>query len=65
MYTTLLWVPGCGELLIIMLFVLIFFDAKKLPDIERGMGKGIPELTYATKEITHEIKEAVPYDNKT
>lgn len=64
MYTTLLWVPGWGELLIIMLFVLIFFGAKKIPEIARGMGKGIREFKDATKEIKDEIKEGVADDTK-
>ena len=57
MHTILLWVPGWGELLIIMLFVLVFFGAKKIPEIARGMGKGIREFKDATKEIKNEITE--------
>ena len=64
MYSTLLWVPGWGELLIIMLFVLIFFGAKKIPEIARGMGKGIREFKDATKEIKDEIKEGAADDSK-
>ncbi len=64
MYNTLLWVPGWGELLIIMLFVLIFFGAKKIPEIARGMGKGIREFKDATKEIKDEIKEGAGEDVK-
>ncbi|GAB4239148.1 MAG: twin-arginine translocase TatA/TatE family subunit [Ekhidna sp.] len=40
-----------------MLFVLIFFGAKKIPEIARGMGKGIREFKDATKEIKNEINE--------
>ncbi len=57
MHNVLLWVPGWGELLIIMLFILIFFGAKKIPEIAKGMGKGIREFKDATKEIKDEIKE--------
>ena len=57
MHTTLLWMPGWGEMLIIMLFVLIFFGARKIPEIARGMGKGIREFKDATKEIKKEIDE--------
>ena len=52
-----LWVPGWGEMLVIMLFVLVFFGAKKIPEIARGMGKGIREFKDATKEIKNEITE--------
>ena len=64
MYSTLLWVPGWGELLIIMLFVLIFFGAKKIPEIARGMGKGIREFKDATKEIKDEISEGSKGESK-
>jgi len=47
-----------------MLFVLIFFGAKKIPEIARGMGKGIREFKDATKEIKDEIKEGVADDTK-
>jgi len=64
MYNTLLWVPGWGELLIIMLFVLIFFGAKKIPEIAKGMGKGIREFKDATKEIKNEINEGSQEESK-
>ena len=64
MQTVLLWMPGWGELLIIMLFILIFFGAKKIPEIARGMGKGIREFKDATKEIKNEIDEGAKGDSK-
>jgi sec-independent protein translocase protein TatA len=62
MHTTLLWVPGWGEMLIIALFILIFFGAKKIPEIARGMGKGIREFKDATKEVKKEINEGMKDD---
>ena len=62
MQTTLLWVPGWGEMLIIALFILIFFGAKKIPEIARGMGKGIREFKDATKEVKKEINEGISDD---
>lgn len=59
MHTTLLWVPGWGEMLIIALFILIFFGAKKIPEIARGMGRGIREFKDATKEVKKEINEGM------
>ena len=49
--------PGWTEMIIIALFVIIFFGAKKIPEIARGMGKGIREFKDATKEIKDEINE--------
>jgi sec-independent protein translocase protein TatA len=65
MHTVLLWVPGWGEMLVIVLFILIFFGAKKIPEIARGMGKGIREFKDATKEIKNEINEGAKAANPT
>ena len=52
-----LGMPGGWEILVIALFVIIFFSAKKIPEIARGMGRGIREFKDATKEIKTEIEE--------
>ena len=58
MHTSLLFaMPGWTEMIIIALFIIIFFGAKKIPEIARGMGKGIREFKDATKEIKNEINE--------
>lgn len=49
--------PGGWELVVIALVVVIFFGAKKIPEIARGFGKGIREFKDATKEIKSEIEE--------
>lgn len=56
--------PGGWELIVIILFVIIFFGAKKIPEIARGMGKGIREFKDATKEIKNEIDESATQDDK-
>jgi sec-independent protein translocase protein TatA len=47
---------GFGELLIILVVVLIFFGAKKIPEIAHGFGKGIREFKKGLKEVEDEIK---------
>ena len=42
--------------MIILLVVLVFFGANKIPEIARGMGRGIREFKDATKEIKDEIE---------
>ncbi len=42
---------GVPEILIIALLVLVFFGAKKIPEIAQGMGKGIKEFRKAAREI--------------
>ena len=49
--------PGGPEWLLIILFVIIFFGAKKIPELARGLGKGIREFKDATKEVQEEIEE--------
>lgn len=48
--------------MIILVFVLIFFGASKIPEIARGMGRGIREFKDATKEIKDEIESGVRLD---
>lgn len=49
--------PGTWEWIIIILIVLIFFGAKRIPELARGLGKGIREFKDATKGIKDEIDE--------
>lgn len=55
---------GGPEIFLIVLFVLIFFGAKKIPELARGLGRGIREFKDATKEIKDEIEEGVSEDKK-
>ncbi len=46
---------GTTEILLILLFVLIFFGAKKIPDLAQGLGKGIREFRKAARDIQDDI----------
>ncbi len=46
---------GVPELLIILLLILVFFGAKKIPEMAQGLGKGIREFKKATREIEDNI----------
>ena len=48
--------PGPFELIIIFLVVLLVFGAKRIPEIARGVGKGIREFKDATNSIKKEIE---------
>jgi sec-independent protein translocase protein TatA len=48
---------GTTEILLIVLVVLIFFGAKKIPELAQGLGKGIREFRKATREIEDDVKE--------
>ena len=49
---------GTGELLIIFLVILLLFGAKRLPELARGLGKGINEFKDAVETGKKEILEA-------
>ncbi len=46
---------GPMELIIIFGLVLLLFGAKRIPEIARGIGKGIREFKSATSEISREL----------
>ncbi len=48
---------GTQELIVIFLLVLLLFGGKKIPEIARGLGKGLREFRKARDEI-HEAIEA-------
>ena len=47
---------GGQEIFIILLVVLLLFGAKKIPDLARGLGKGIREFKDASREIKRELE---------
>ena len=42
--------PSMPELLIVLAIVVLLFGAKKIPELAKGMGKGIKEFKGAMKE---------------
>jgi TatA/E family protein of Tat protein translocase len=46
---------GGGEMMIIMVAVLLLFGGKKLPELARGLGKGIREFKDASEGVKREI----------
>ncbi|MCH7963544.1 MAG: twin-arginine translocase TatA/TatE family subunit [Bacteroidetes bacterium] len=49
---------GAGEIILILLVVLILFGAKKIPELAKGLGKGMSEFKKGLKEVENEIKDA-------
>ncbi len=52
----LLFISG-QEIFIILIVVLLLFGAKKIPEVARGLGKGLNEFRKATDDIKKEIKD--------
>lgn len=50
---------GSSELLLILLVIVIFFGANKIPELARGLGKGIRQFKDATAGIQREIEKSV------
>jgi sec-independent protein translocase protein TatA len=54
-----LFALGTSEILIIVLIIVLLFGAKKIPELMRGMGRGVKEFKDAVdgKESTDEVTE--------
>ena len=55
---------GTGELILIALVVLLFFGAKRIPELMRGMGKGVKSFKEGLNDIEKQINEPVSNDEK-
>lgn len=49
---------GTSELFVIILVTVLFFGAKKIPELAKGLGKGIREFKNATSDIQEEIRKS-------
>ncbi len=49
---------GGGEILLIFLAILLLFGANKLPELAKGLGKGMKEFKKAQNEIEEEFKKS-------
>lgn len=59
---TLLFIGGT-EIVFVLLIVVLVFGADKLPEIARGMGKGMRTLKDATNDIKHEVTKSAKENN--
>lgn len=48
---------GGGEVILIALIVLLLFGGKKIPELMKGLGKGVRSFKDGMKEIEKEIEE--------
>ena len=61
--------PGGPELLLILVLVVLFFGGRKIPDLMRGLGRGVKEFNDARgknkndKEVADNPKKEVLSDN--
>lgn len=49
--------PGHSEILIIVLVILLLFGGKKIPELARGLGRGIKEFKDGMKQADEDPKK--------
>jgi sec-independent protein translocase protein TatA len=59
MLSTLLFLGnlGAGEIFLVIALFVLFFGAKKIPELAKGIGRGIREFKDASKDIKDTIEE--------
>ena len=51
--------PGGGELVLILFVVLLLFGGRKIPELARGLGRGIREFNDAKSSIKRELEDGL------
>tara|TARA_B100000902_G_scaffold55402_1_gene62088 strand:- start:13403 stop:13582 length:180 start_codon:yes stop_codon:yes gene_type:complete len=57
MKSILLFALGAPELIVIVVLVLLLFGGRKIPELMRGLGKGIKEFKSASKDDSKENQD--------
>jgi sec-independent protein translocase protein TatA len=52
--TSILFISG-SEVFIVLIVVLLLFGSKKIPELAKGLGKGMKEFKRATEDIKKEL----------
>ncbi len=50
---------GAPELIVIVLIIILLFGGKKIPELMRGIGKGIREFNDAKKNVKDQVEEGM------
>ncbi|MFW5839840.1 MAG: Sec-independent protein translocase subunit TatA/TatB [Planctomycetota bacterium] len=61
--TILAWTPGWGEIVIILVVLLVLFGGKKLPELARGLGRGMREFKDELKGTRKELEDSSTFDD--
>jgi sec-independent protein translocase protein TatA len=57
--------PGGSEWILIILVVLLLFGGRKIPELMRGLGRGIREFNDAKNNVKDEIEQGIKDKDKT
>ena len=55
---------GFQEILLIALVVLLFFGGKKIPEMMKGLGKGVKAFKDGMKEVENDVKIEASEESK-
>ena len=55
---------GTPEIILIALVVLLLFGGKKIPELMKGLGKGVKSFKDGVKGLDDEVKEATNYNKE-
>ncbi len=65
MFSNIFLIPlGPWEIIAILLVILVFFGGRKIPELARGLGKGIREFNSAKASIEEEIRDGMKVEEK-
>ena len=56
---------GTGEIILIVLVVLLLYGGKKIPELMKGIGKGVKSFKDGMNEIEKDITDDTPKTDKT
>ena len=67
---TLLLIPGIfnlgtGEIIIIAIVILLLFGGKKIPELMKGLGKGVRSFKDGVNDVKEEINKPVESERET
>ena len=57
-HADLLGMLGTNEIIIILIIVLLMFGGRKIPELMKGLGKGVREFNDAKTNVKKEIEES-------
>ena len=55
---------GTGEIIIIAIVILLLFGGKKIPELMRGLGKGVKSFKQGMHEMEEDIKKPIEPEDK-
>jgi sec-independent protein translocase protein TatA len=56
---------GTGEIILIVAIVLLLFGGRKIPELMRGLGKGVKSFKQGMNEVEDELKKPLEDLDKT